>query len=331
MSRLFGGISSPTCLITATGAFCAEAVIDSLRRHSNARLLGTNYRPAEWCATSALLDAAFQVPPAREVDAYVRRILEICDAERVTHVLPMIDPEVDAFALHHEAFAARGITLCMPPLESIRVARDKWLVHQAFQDVPGIRTIPTWRLRDLPVPGLELPLIAKPCDGRNCEGLVRIQDPDYLRYIQDKCRDRDYIVQPLLPGEVCVVDVVRQAGTGQWAGMARQELIRTPTGAGLTVQMLPDASLVEAAGRVAEVLGVNGCINMEFLVHDGEALLMDVNPRFSGGIAFSYLSGYDMVLNHFRCFSGGELDAPVMPAPAIHARHYVEVTTVSGT
>lgn len=330
MNTLFDGVFSPACLITATGAFCTEAVIASLRRHSSARLIGTNIQPPEWCATSTLLDAAYQVPPARDVAAYIRRVLSICEAERVTHVLPQIDPEIDAFALHHELFTSRGITLCMPPLDTIHIARDKWRVFQAFEDVQGIRAIPTWRLQDLPVPGLELPLIAKPCDGRNCEGLVRIHDPDYLRYIQDKCQDREYIVQPLLPGEVCVVDVVRHAGTGQWAGMARQELVRTSNGAGLTVQMLPDASLVEAAGRVAQVLGVNGCINMEFLVHEGDALLMDVNPRFSGGIAFTRLSGYDMVLNHFRCFSRSELDAPVVPAPAIHARHYVEVTTVSG-
>lgn len=319
-----------TCLVTAIGSYSAESVIASLREHWGARVVGTNTQPWDWCTTSALLDAFHQVPPARGVEAYIGRLLEVCEAERVTHVLPLIDPEVDAFARHHEAFAERGITLCMQPLETIRVARDKWLVHQAFQDDPLIRTIPTWRLEDLPVPGLGLPLIAKPRDGRNCEGLMQVRDEDFLHYVRKRFSGRDYIVQPLLPGDVCVVDVVRQQSTGDWAAMARQELVRTPTGAGLTVRMLADPHLVAMAGRVAEVLGVNGCINMEFLVQDGEALLMDVNPRFSGGIAFSHLSGYDMVANHLRCFREASLDAPLLPAPSIHARRLVEVTTHSG-
>lgn len=317
-----------TCLVTAIGSYSAEAVIASLREHWGARVVGSNTQPREWCATSALLDAFHQVPPARNVTEYVERVLDICDAEQVTHVLPLIDPEVDAFALHHLAFAERGITLCMQPLETIRVARDKWLVHQAFQGDPLIRTIPTWRLEDSPE--LSLPLIAKPRDGRNCEGLMQVRDEDFLRYVRQRFSGRDYIVQPLMPGDVCVVDVVRQQSTGAWAAMARQELVRTPTGAGLTVQMLADPQLVEMAGQVARVLGVNGCINMEFLVQDGEALLMDVNPRFSGGIAFSHLSGYDMVANHLRCFREAPLDAPLLPAPSIHARRLVEVTTHSG-
>lgn len=316
-----------TCLVTAIGSYSAESVISSLREHWGARVVGTNTQPHDWCTTSALLDAFHRVPAARNVTEYVERVLDICEIEQVTHVLPLIDPEVDAFALHHEVFAERGITLCMQPLETIRVARDKWLVHQAFRNDPLIRTIPTWRLEDLPVSGLDLPLIAKPRDGRNCEGLMQVRDADFLHYVRKRFCDRDYIVQPLLPGDVCVVDVVRQQSTGAWAAMARQELVRTPNGAGLTVRMLADAGLVEMAGQVARVLGVNGCINMEFLVQDGEALLMDVNPRFSGGIAFSHLSGYDMVANHLRCFREAPLDEPLLPAPSIHARRLVEVTT----
>jgi len=316
-----------TCLVTAIGSYSAESVISSLREHWGARVVGTNTQPHDWCTTSALLDAFHRVPAARNVTEYVERVLDICEIEQVTHVLPLIDPEVDAFALHHEVFAERGITLCMQPLETIRVARDKWLVHQAFRNDPLIRTIPTWRLEDLPVSGLDLPLIAKPRDGRNCEGLMQVRDADFLHYVRKRFCDRDYIVQPLLPGDVCVVDVVRQQSTGAWAAMARQELVRTPNGAGLTVRMLADAGLVEMAGQVARVLGVNGCINMEFLVQDGEALLMDVNPRFSGGIAFSHLSGYDMVANHLRCFREAPLGEPLLPAPSIHARRLVEVTT----
>lgn len=289
------------------------------------RILGSSTVPQEWTATSALLDTVHRVPAARDAQAYVGSVLSLCEAEGVTHVLPLTDVEVDAFALHHEAFSRRGITLCMSPVESVRVSRDKWRVFEAFRGDPLIHTIPTWRLEELPSTGLAFPLIAKPRGGRSSEGLERIYDVHDLVYFRRKLDGRGYIVQPLLEGEVCVVDVVRQRTSGRAVAMARQELMRTSNGAGMTVRMLNDPVLIDAALEVARALDLDGCINVEFLMHAGIPLLMDINPRFSAGVAFSQMSGYDMVINHWRCFSGETLDESVMPEPRIYVRRIVEV------
>nr|WP_243434458.1 ATP-grasp domain-containing protein [Pseudomonas sp. 30_B] len=289
------------------------------------RILGSSTVPEEWTATSALLDGVHQVPVARDSRAYVDSVLALCESEGVTHVLPLTDAEIDAFALHHQAFSRRGITLCMSPVEGVRISRDKWRVFEVFRSDPNIHTIATWLLEELPSTGLAFPLIAKPRGGRSSEGLERIYDVHDLVYFRRKLDGRGYIVQPLLEGEVCVVDVVRQRDSGCSAAMARQELMRTSNGAGMTVRMLNDPQLIDAALDVARALDMNGCVNVEFLMHDDVPLLMDLNPRFSAGVAFSQLSGYDMVANHWRCFSGEALDEPVMPEPRIYVRRIVEV------
>ncbi|MFJ3264188.1 ATP-grasp domain-containing protein [Pseudomonas sp. NPDC086581] len=317
---------SPTYLVTAIGSLCAEAVIQSLRRVPRARVAGINSLPREWTATSSLLDAFHRVPPARDVPAYIASVLDICRLEQVTHVLPLIDLEVDAFTLHRQEFSAQGVTLCMAPAETVRISRDKWLVYDTFRDHPVIHPIPTWKLEDPEVDDLPFPLHAKPRDGRSSEGLARILDADDLAYLRKKLKSRPYVVQPLLDGDVHVVDIVRRRATGQWAGMARKELVRTSNGAGVTVRMLDEPALLDAASQVAVALDLDGCINIEFLVGGDWPLVMDINPRFSGGVAFSHLSGYDMVANHLRCFSAEPLDPPVIPAPAIHARRYMETT-----
>jgi len=289
------------------------------------RILGSSTVPQEWTAASALLDTVYRVPTARDSLAYVGSVLSLCESEGVTHVLPLTDVEVDAFAQHHEAFSCRGITLCMSPVEGVRVSRDKWRFFEVFRNDPVIHTIPTWLLEELPLTGLTFPMLAKPRGGRSSEGLERIYDAHDLLYFRRKLDGRGYIVQPLFDGEVCVVDVVRQRTSGRAAAMARQELMRTSNGAGMTVRMLNDPLLIDLALEVARALDVNGCINIEFLLHAGVPLLMDINPRFSAGVAFSQLSGYDMVSNHWRCFSGETLDAPVMPEPRIYVRRIVEV------
>ncbi|MFV3334939.1 ATP-grasp domain-containing protein [Pseudomonas sp. NY15437] len=326
MDSQLGSGRPPTYLVTAIGSLCAEAVIQSLRREPRARVIGINTLAREWSAASVLLDAFHQVPPAREIPAYIARVLEICQLEQVTHVLPLIDLEVDAFNPHRQAFSERGITLCMAPPETVRISRDKWRVYEFFRDHPVVHPIPTWRMDDPDVEQLPFPLHAKPRDGRSSEGLARILDADDLSYLRQKLRSRPYVVQPLLDGDVCVVDIVRQRSTGQTAAMARQELVRTSNGAGVTVQMLNEPALIDAAAQIASALDLDGCINIEFLVGGSWPLVMDINPRFSGGVGFTHLSGYDMVTNHLRCFASELLDPPIIPTPVIHARRYVETT-----
>lgn len=319
------GLSS-TYLVTAIGSFCAEAVIHALHHAPQARVVGISTLPREWSAVSVMLDAFHRVPPARDMPAFVARVLDICQAEQVTHVLPLIDLEVDAFTQCRDAFSARGIILCMAPPEAVRISRDKWLVFETFRDHPDVHPIPTWTMENPAVDDLPFPLHAKPRDGRCSEGLARILDKEDLIYLRKKLMGRPYVVQPLLDGDVCVVDIVRRRDNGQWAAMARQELVRTSNGAGVTVRMLNEPALIDAARQIATTLDLDGCINIEFLVGGEWPLVMDINPRFSGGVAFSRLSGYDMVTNHLRCFRGEPLDPQVIPAPVIHARRYVETT-----
>ena len=47
---------------------------------------------------------------------------------------------------------------------------------------------------------------------------------------------------------------------------------------------------------IAGLLGVRGCVNMEFIEdRDGVYHMLECNPRFSGGVEFSCLAGYDCV------------------------------------
>lgn len=60
---------------------------------------------------------------------------------------------------------------------------------------------------------------------------------------------------------------------------------------------------------VAKALNIWGCVNFEFVEkEEQEWYLLECNPRFSGGTAFSSMAGYDMVKNHLRCFTGEELE-----------------------
>lgn len=313
-------------LVTAIGSLSAECVISSLRAFEGARVVGTNTLPAAWVTASRMVDTFHQVASARSPDAFVEDLIAISRAESITHILPLTDLEVDALSARRDAFKAHGITLCLPPHASVVLCRDKLALHDVFEGDALVSTIPTWAMDSAPQAPDRFPLIAKPRTGRSSEGMLRLEDVQDLQHRRRKADAPGYVVQPWLEGTVGVVDLVRQRATGRVASMGRLERTRTSNGAGLTVEMLHDGRLDAIARRVADVLDVDGCINMEFLIHEGTPRLMDVNPRFSAGVAFSRLGGYDMVVNHVRCFLDIPIDDPVLPPAAIHSRRYVEVT-----
>ncbi len=305
----------------------ADAVIRSLRKSPNIRIVGCNCHPASWTPSATSVDAFYSVPPASEAGGFLEAILKICETEDIDRIIPLTDPEVDVLNHARDRIETNGRILCLPAKAAIEVCRDKWLLHEAFAEDCNVATIPTWRLGDFAHPPLEFPLLAKPRHGRSSEGIFIIEDQADYDYLRMKREHSKFIVQPRMVGSVCTIDLVRHKHSGSCVAVARKELLRTSNGAGLTVQILRDENLVRTAHRIAERLDINGCINIEFLVHAGQPMLMDINPRFSAGVSFSLLAGYDMIANHLQCFGGATIEPEVPARNAIFAKRFADIMT----
>lgn len=319
-----------TWLVTAIGSMSAPAVIAGLRRGTGVRIIGCDSNPGDWLASSSLVDDFHRVPSARQPQAFVDALLRLCRETGTAGILPLTDLEIDALLPHRETFERAGAALLIPESAATRICRDKWALFRVFEADAEVTPIPTWRIHDGPAHPAAFPWVVKPRLGRSSEGLVSIRDASDEAWARQRLNGEDDIVQQRLPGEVCVVDVVRHALSGRVATMARKELVRTPNGAGLTVELLPPGELDRFARRVVERLGINGCINLEFLVHEGVPLLMDANPRFSAGVGFSLLGGYDMISNHMRCFGGQDIDGEVAPSARICTRSCSDIVKTTG-
>lgn len=314
------------CLVTAIGSLASDAVIAGLRRQET-RVIGCSIHPGSWTAATSDVDVFCQIPNPSDVEAYTESLIGLCAQENISHIVPLTDVEVDVLEENRERFSARGITLCMQDSNANHVCRDKWAVFERFRDDPSVTPIVSHLMDDVAADGV-FPALAKPRHGRSSEGLVTLDGPADLAYYRDKFCGKGYIVQPRLDGVVHVTDIVRNRQSGVCATVTRRELTRTSNGAGLAVQILAHGKIDEIAICIAQALDIHGCINIEHLVDGDRVWLMDINPRFSAGVVFSKLAGYDMVTQHFRCFTGEDIEAPIEPLLAIHTRRYVEVTCI---
>lgn len=293
-------------LITAIGSFSADCVINTLRK-SGHFVIGCDIYPSKWHAVSRDCNEVFQVPFATKEKEYIDSLLNICRKYGIYYIFPLTDLEIDILNKNRDAFEKVNATLCTQSSECLAIARDKYKMYCLFKEDDMVNVPKSVLSCDLSEEFL-LPVVAKPINGRSSEGLKKIYRREDL--ISLKCID-NYIIQELLEGNVFTVDYVRNALSGEDFAVPREELLRTKNGAGTTVRVVPDEDLMVTTSYIGRKLGINGCVNMEYIHYNGAYYLIDINPRFSAGVAFSNFIGYDMVTAHLNCF----LDKEKLPAP----------------
>lgn len=307
-------------LVTAIGSFSADCVIRTLRK-ANHFVVGSDIYPGEWHHETFLCNKFYQSPLAAEEAAYIAFLLDVCKSEKINLLLPLTDIEIDKINMHRSKFEKIGVTLAIPSEQTLNVARDKFKLHNFFLEEPNLPSVESYIAKDVPLSEELLPMIAKPVNGRSSEGLMRINNIEELKLIKTK---KNYIVQKCINGPIITVDFVRCEKTKKSFSVAREELLRTKNGAGTTVRLFEDAELKDIVDIIGNKLRINGCVNMEFIKNSGEYFLIDINPRFSAGVAFSEVGGYDMVTSHINCHCDKDILHPVDINEQIIVKRYIE-------
>ena len=306
-------------LVTSIGSFSADCVIRELIE-IGCNITGCDIYPSEWHAISKQCSKVYQAPLAKNEDEYIDFLRHVCDTQNIKYIIPLTDVEIDVLNKHRQSFYGKGVVLCMPSYETLLIARDKYALYKAFIDDDLVPSIKTYKVGKDIVPDI-LPCIGKPHNGRSSEGLRRIHSMNELNLARG-CES--YIIQELIEGPVFTVDYVRSESTGNDFCVARKELLRTKNGAGTTIKIICDQRLINLACHIGRKIHVNGAVNMEFIQSYDSYYLIDINPRFSAGVAFTNKAGYNMVINHLNCHTGKEIDTECKYYEQLMTKRYYE-------
>lgn len=306
-------------LVTAIGSMSADCTI-SILNELGYEVFGCDIYPAEWHFVSSKCKEVYRSPLAYLKNEYISFLLDICQKGGITFLLPLTDIEIDVINQHRIHFEQSGITICMPEAKVLDIVRNKYRLHRFFEQDPCVPSIQTVKFGDKSVCDLVYPCIAKPVDGRSSEGVLFLEEASGLRALEGK----EYIIQEIKKGPVFTVDYVRSALYTTDFAVPREELLRTKNGAGLTVRITNDSQLRQLVSYIGQKLNINGCVNMEFIYHNEQYYLIDINPRFSAGIAFTYQINYNMVESHLNCHTGKNILTSVEFKNQIITKRYQE-------
>lgn len=316
-------------LVTAIGSSAADIVIRTLHREGW-EIIGTDIYPKEWLVNSWHVERFVQVPKALESEKYISNLLSICEEESVHFLIPLTDIEIDILSECRSLFADRGICICISDKESIRLCRNKRMASAAIEGKTLCRVVPEYgdwtRLEQINVP-----TVCKPINGRSSQGIRYFENKRELQcFLENKNRE-DYLVQPFIEGKIIVADVLRDKQHDVCIVVTRKELLRSSNGLGTAVQIFFDETLEEICIQLADIFDIHGCVNFEFIETEEGWYFLECNPRFSGGIAYSVMSGYDFVNNLMKCFQKGmKPDTEVSIKKQYIVRQYAEYIEGNG-
>jgi len=223
-------------------------------------------------------------------DKYYIPIIEgICDAEDIDLVIPTIDDELPIFGRSMERFRRMGIDVAISSERTSDICNDKYEMY-LFCLANGIKTPVTRLAADVDPDRLNYPVYVKPRIGRGSVNVFSVNNPAQLRLFLDYVPDA--IVQDFLPGTEFTVDVLCDFNGNVISIVPRERLVIRAgvSDKGITRKHL---RVMTFAKEIAEKLEIVGPANIQCKANGRELSLIEVNPRFSGGIPLTIAAGAD--------------------------------------
>lgn len=240
----------------------------------------------------------YTVPHARSHDAFKRAMNEIIKRENIDVLIPTVDEELPVFSYRPAHFNARVV---VSPYITIKTCNDKALLYERLREEPFCpRYAVTDSRQGLAVFGPEQ-VFMKPRQGRGSRGTRSFQN--YME-IPGELINRDNVFCEHLPGQEYTADVLCDLEGNPVVIVPRKRLdVRDGISTRGETQRHPE--IEENIKKLCSILRLVGPSNMQFKADaTGRMKLVEINPRFSGGLPITAESGANTAELLYRMLSG---------------------------
>jgi carbamoyl-phosphate synthase large subunit len=285
-------------LVTGAGGAAGIAVVRNLGDGPSVFTVAVDSHPL---AAGLFLAAEHAViAPASEPDEFLAGLAETAKRFEIDVVVCTVAEEMLVLADREHEIAA---TLWLPTRHAIETCVDKLRFSCAMRgaQIPVPTSALGTGLRSVrhAVPG---PWVVKPRFGRGSRDVYAVDDISELEWA---CRRiADPIVQSRISGREFTVDLLTDRG-GELVGAVPRWRLETKAGISTKGKTFFDDALVDVAERALKAVGLCGAANLQGFVTDaGDLSVIEINPRFSGGLSLSLAAGADLVREYLHIAQG---------------------------
>lgn len=257
-------------------------------------------------------------------------------------VISLHDYETVALARRAEQLSTNGIKFIGPDERSALTVLDKFgLAAHTLATAPEL-VVDTRAVSEIPVDTSEQWVI-KDRFGSGSSGLRLVASrAEALEAQTERSQHHGWhpdgqpapielVAQPVISGQEYNVDLFVDAA-GQLRGhcLKRKEKMRDGETDSAVVLLNDEGGIVSAAWRTVQGLAITGNVDVDVIAADDHLYLLDINPRFGGGYAFSAYAGYAAASGIWRLAREEAITDYYGPARELHAAKYIAVAEVFG-
>ncbi len=271
------------------------------------------------CVNSSALSTAMQagdrayVSPLIYDADYIPFLLSVCKKENISLLLSLFDIDLAVLARHRASFAEIGVKLVLSDSALVETCNDKMKMQDFLRRI-GMNTLYTClspedkRVQSDLRAGREY--ILKPRWGMGSLGVYKTGDDKELywlfsrirreienSYLQYEARqDADYaiLIQECIQGKEYGLDVMNDL-EGRYLCTVVKEKLAMRSGETDIAKIVKNEALEDLGRRLAGHTGHIGNMDVDVMVDERGAYIIDMNARFGGGYPFSHAAGANLV------------------------------------
>tara|TARA_B100000945_G_C20408404_1_gene611310 strand:- start:1219 stop:2283 length:1065 start_codon:yes stop_codon:yes gene_type:complete len=307
-------------LITGCGAPGISGTVYSLKQENkfvNINIIGTDINPD--AVGKFFCDIFYVIPSFNQKKEYLKKILEICDSEKISVIIPQNTLELEILSTNKEIFDDQNIKLLLSKNKSIQLSNNKNELMKVAQSInipyPKFSLVDNIYDLEKSIKNLGWPknkVVVKPPISNGSRG-VRIIDEEIdlksqffnekpgslssnfeaLKLILGEQFD-ELLVMEFLDGEEYTVDVMRTSDKKIVIPRLRGSIKSGITFFGKIEKndLIKDYSL-----KLADAINLEYCFGFQFKLKNQIPYIIECNPRVQGSMVISTLGGANIILN----------------------------------
>ena len=237
----------------------------------------------------------FCLIPRVNEDDYIPSLLRICKEEKIDCLIPLLENEFPILDSARDEFKRNGTTLILSDGGILDICKDKKKTSEFFEKYSIPSPISYKEEEYANQNALKFPVIVKPADGMGSANVFCCYDSEDLKHALKKVSNP--IVQEKIDGTEYTMDVLSDMSGNVIYAVAR-ERIEVINGEVNKSRVVLDDGIIKLSKDVMEALNKEGSAVGPFTLQcfkkeDGSLCMLEINPRFGGGVPLSFAAGAD--------------------------------------
>jgi carbamoyl-phosphate synthase large subunit len=220
-------------------------------------------------------------------------LLNIIKKNKINIVLPFLDPAISLTA-NLKLKLKNKVFIPVSEKEICDIHYDKKLAYVWFVK------------QKIPVPSTEndrFPKIAKPRKGSASKGITNISTEEDLKEFRQKNVESEFLIQQYIDAVEFSVDAYVDA-SGRILGIVSRKRLEITSGEVTKSITERNVKIIDYSRKILQAGNFRGPITIQFLLEQstGEIFVLEVNPRFGGGVINSIEAGFNiplLILNEY--------------------------------